>query len=105
MAGVVFLPDSRTWTSSSSVFSWMLDVLAPRARDPELVSELRTVSDNNLGALDLADMPAACLAELTALVAQLPAIGREELPDTPARPVIVEQLVELAEMLGDVPPR
>lgn len=100
MAGLVFLPDGRDWNASSSVFYWMLDTLAARAQDPALVAELREVSDNNLGALDLEDMPPARLAELTALIDQLPAIGTAELPDTPARPVIVEQFVELAQMLA-----
>ncbi len=101
MAGLVLLPDGREWNASSSVFYWTLEALAQRAEHPGLVRGLREVADNNLGALDLEEMPADQLAELVRLAQRLPDVGRTELPDTSAREEIVSQLTELAELLAE----
>jgi hypothetical protein len=99
MAGTVFLPDGRDWNASSSVFYWMVDRLAQAASEP-LAGALREVSVNNLGCLDLEDLPADQLAELTELVRDLPAVARLELPDTADREVIAGQLAELAGLVS-----
>lgn len=101
MAGVVFLPGGRDWSASSSVFYWALDALAACAEDADLVRTLREISDHNLGALDVEDLPAPQRAELTGLLQRLPAIGRTQLPETGAKAGVVAQLVELAVLCGE----
>lgn len=100
MAGLVLLPDGRDWTSSSSVFYWMLDTIASDASEP-LASELRLVSDNNLGAIDLNDLGPEQLAELRTLLRGLGDVARAELPKTPKREGIARMLEDLFTLVSD----
>lgn len=104
MAGLVLMPDGRDWTSSSSVFYWMLDTVAPVASQP-LAGQLRLVSDNNLGAIDLGDLGPEQLAELRRILRGLGEVARRELPDTTGRELITQRAEELSAMVNTSLPR
>lgn len=99
MGGVIFLPDGRDWSVSSSVFAWVVETLADRAQDPGLAGHLRTIADHNLGSLALEDVPPWQRAELGALIRQLPWIARAALPVTSSRDTVVAQISELADLV------
>lgn len=103
MAGLVYFPDGRDWTSSSWVFYWMLDRLAVDASEP-LAAHLREISDNHLGSLEVEDLDADQLAELARLLRSLGEVARRELPDTPGREPIAQQAEELSAMFDAQPP-
>lgn len=99
MGGMIFLPDGRDWSASSSVFAWVVDALADRAQDPGLAAHLRTISEHNLGSLALHDLPPWQRAEVAALVRELPRVARASLPVTSARDGVVAQISELASLV------
>lgn len=96
MAGIVFISDGRNWSASSSVFYWAVDALAERARDDDLAERLREISEHNLGSLDLNHLSQDQRVELTALVRDLPAVARADLPESSEREAVIGRINELA---------
>lgn len=103
MAGLVYFPDARGWTTGGSTFYWMIDRLAVDASE-SLAAHLREISDNYLGSLEVEDLDADQLAELARLLRSLGEVARRELPDTPGREPIAQQAEELSAMFDAQPP-
>ena len=97
MAGDVVVGPDAVWMTRSSIFFWVVDALAEQVADadPSLAEELRTISEHNLGLLSLEHRPITQRRILEDAIGQLPGRAATELPDTPGRAPIVEQLKEL----------
>jgi hypothetical protein len=68
-------------------------------QDVSLQAKLREVSDNHLGSLARGDLAAPQQQKLDRLLARLPELGRERLPETEGKEAFVGVLQELADMV------
>lgn len=101
MAGGIWCRSSdQFWSTSSSLFYWVIDQLAGAVADPQLAAELREISEYHLGALDLDERrQPAQLRELYELLARMPKIAAARYPDEDGDGIagVLSQLRELAD--------
>ncbi len=98
MAGDIYLADGRSWGARSSVFYWAIETLSEQVNDPELAAQLREISDENLGLLDVADLSPARQQDFIAAVRRLPDIARATLPQSDGRVYVIGWIDELAHL-------
>ncbi len=99
MGGIGFAAGGQAWSVSSSIFYWAIDVLAEQVQDQVLAEQLREISTENLGSMDVEELPAEHLRDLSVTAARLPALARTTLPESDQREVIIRQIEELADLL------
>ena len=98
--GIRIREDGRFWTIRSSIFSWIVDQLAEEVADADLAAELRQISEQNLGSLDVdrGHTPGQ-RQELRSALARLPQIGEAQLPETDGKAAVLAHLRELAALV------
>jgi hypothetical protein len=95
MAALIMVREGRDWQSSGALFDWTLEYLIPRLADEKAAEWLRTVVDENLGALWIPDLPPETQEEIyTLLRTGVIAAAERDFPGSPA----VDELRELVEL-------
>jgi len=91
--------DEPGWIAAGWLFRWVLDVVGRNISDPAIRAELQEIDDENLGALDLTERPAAEREEISAILRTRLLAAAEvdlaHLPDLPGTLRLLQELVDL----------
>ncbi len=100
MGGIVFVTDERRWSVSTSVFYWAIDALADLVQNQGLAAQLREVSEENLGSIDVEELSEVDRRDLGGAANRLPDVARATLPRSEEREVVIGQIERLAALLA-----
>jgi hypothetical protein len=105
MSGTIAIQNDRRWSAASWVFDWVVNLLADRIDDQDLVQTLHEVIEENLGWVDLESLPREWQRQIIEIIRdELVPASEGRLPRSlPNRDEIMNHLRSLAEMARAMP--